>query len=763
MRNLKGFIFTVDSLFALVVAVAAVSILLIAVYTPAPVISAHSGEALSVAQSFLETSISQEASQGIPFAAFIYGSSSSYTWPQYGNNESIQSSTPGPGPSLPLILFNYTVDSPINPEPAVADGMVAFTTNAPNSQLYALNATTGALIFNTPVGGPFIGPPVMYDRLIYSGNTMGYVNAYTESGSLAWSTKLQTSVNYFDLQELNGYLFANGTVMYPSNGVILGVEPSVLSNTNGAVAADFYNAYSKGIYTAWLTGYSSVKWVNSWSYKADYGELMASYSIYGNTITPLRYCDIYVQSGTRTITQPPAIGYNTIAADDIGAYLGIYSLNSSYYAGPSKIQGSDCEAGFEAGWSTYGSPSIYKSVAYLQMPSNIAAYNISSQKILYVANTPNDNSYNITPSSTQKILYTMDAGNMFRGYNRETGNLLWNITIPSQPYKSYLGDIAVAYGNAYFAVGNTLYASGSPCHVNPNDNILHALATMYLNGAGGCAAELLRQSYNSSNLGLYINNTYAPSTSVATFDGSTSYIWGNDTYSFPLSNFEWIYPTAYKNYLNMNPIIALDGYSGRYEGEYGLFLGTTGITGSENGNLIVGNGNGALVSNFIVPLNQWSLVGFYLDGSKAIAYYDGQQQVFTSNTKAVSPLSSNWIIGGVPCFLVGGGCAVYQGYMSDIQVYNSLISNASITQLYENGLASPPTSANIVNWWPLEGDTNDYVSYAYGAANDMAYTSLNYTPLSLQQAYQVSRASIPMTINVHGTNINYNVGVVIWK
>jgi len=51
----------------------------------------------------------------------------------------------------------------------------------------------------------------------------------------------------------------------------------------------------------------------------------------------------------------------------------------------------------------------------------------------------------------------------------------------------------------------------------------------------------------------------------------------------------------------------------------------------------------------------------------------------------------------------------FDGLISNLQIYNTTLSANSIQTLYQKGIGGTPISLkNLVGWWPLNGDTNDY-------------------------------------------------------
>ncbi|MDE1851998.1 MAG: LamG domain-containing protein [Candidatus Micrarchaeota archaeon] len=51
----------------------------------------------------------------------------------------------------------------------------------------------------------------------------------------------------------------------------------------------------------------------------------------------------------------------------------------------------------------------------------------------------------------------------------------------------------------------------------------------------------------------------------------------------------------------------------------------------------------------------------------------------------------------------------WAGYISNVQLYNTSLDSASIKALYLEGIGGTPINVqNLVGWWPLNGNANDY-------------------------------------------------------
>ena len=116
MRNFKGFVFTVDAVFSLIVAAASISMLLFVVYIPTFSSQPATSQAQGILQTMLQTTLGQLA-PATPAAAYAvdWWRSSQFTWANYGYNASNPSGTPSYGPQLPLLAFDFQAPNTIYP------------------------------------------------------------------------------------------------------------------------------------------------------------------------------------------------------------------------------------------------------------------------------------------------------------------------------------------------------------------------------------------------------------------------------------------------------------------------------------------------------------------------------------------------------------------------------------------------------------------------------------------------------------------------
>ena len=71
-----------------------------------------------------------------------------------------------------------------------------------------------------------------------------------------------------------------------------------------------------------------------------------------------------------------------------------------------------------------------------------------------------------------------------------------------------------------------------------------------------------------------------------------------------------------------------------------------------------------------------------------------------------------------------GNADYLSGNIANLQLYDTSLTAAQIAQIYQSGIAGVPiASANIIGWWPLNGDANDYSGHIRrnGVANSVSY------------------------------------------
>lgn len=107
-----------------------------------------------------------------------------------------------------------------------------------------------------------------------------------------------------------------------------------------------------------------------------------------------------------------------------------------------------------------------------------------------------------------------------------------------------------------------------------------------------------------------------------------------------------------------------------------------------------------------------------LNGGYLTAYIDGV------SVGSVAQTVNAIYIPGNPMWIGRSGYS-FSGSIANIQIYNTSLDANQIQTLYKEGIGGAPVApANVVGWWPLNGDTNDYSgNNNNGAPTNIVYTS----------------------------------------
>jgi len=107
-------------------------------------------------------------------------------------------------------------------------------------------------------------------------------------------------------------------------------------------------------------------------------------------------------------------------------------------------------------------------------------------------------------------------------------------------------------------------------------------------------------------------------------------------------------------------------------------------------------------SNYLAPAGSWTfLVGEETAGGTSALYFNGKLIATGSYNSTVG--SSTWVLGAY------FSCYGYYGKLANVQIYNTSLSANEIQALYLEGIGGAPIRLqNLVAWYPLDGDANDY-------------------------------------------------------
>lgn len=118
-----------------------------------------------------------------------------------------------------------------------------------------------------------------------------------------------------------------------------------------------------------------------------------------------------------------------------------------------------------------------------------------------------------------------------------------------------------------------------------------------------------------------------------------------------------------------------------------------------------------LYSTIGIQTGQWYyVVGTYnssLPSDNMNLYINGAYAGTMTYSQTLSTDTSPFYIGKQ-----GGNNYYFNGSIANVQVYNASLSTNTIQSLYRGGIGGTPIfSHNLVGWWPLNGNMNDYSGY----------------------------------------------------
>ncbi len=127
--------------------------------------------------------------------------------------------------------------------------------------------------------------------------------------------------------------------------------------------------------------------------------------------------------------------------------------------------------------------------------------------------------------------------------------------------------------------------------------------------------------------------------------------------------------------------------------------------------------------------NSWYFVALSANNIGGTLYVNGD--AVNTLSGSIASESTTVYIGGTG-EAGGGGCCAYafDGYISNVQVYNASLDQSSIIALYQEGIGGAPINLqSLQDWWPLNGDVNDYSGNYHDGTTYSYPSSLNQNDL----------------------------------
>jgi hypothetical protein len=150
---------------------------------------------------------------------------------------------------------------------------------------------------------------------------------------------------------------------------------------------------------------------------------------------------------------------------------------------------------------------------------------------------------------------------------------------------------------------------------------------------------------------------------------------------------------------------------------------TYAIVLGQNSILAAGAGCSGVYSSLHSKTGTWSFVAISMNSSGEMFYLNGATSKNTISPGSI--LSVNFTTGTYNFGVNGGIGEALQGYISNIQIYNTSLTNSSIETLYQEGIGGVPIDLNnLVAWYPLNGNANDYSgNQNNGVPTNVVFTS----------------------------------------
>ncbi len=149
------------------------------------------------------------------------------------------------------------------------------------------------------------------------------------------------------------------------------------------------------------------------------------------------------------------------------------------------------------------------------------------------------------------------------------------------------------------------------------------------------------------------------------------------------------------------------------------------------------------------PKNKWTFIVTGSNSTNSFAYVDGVQ-VYSGNSVGCIKTNVGQGLGGP-----GTSTSWYNGSMANVQFYNAALTPSQIWTLYQNGTgAAPILPGNIIGWWPLNGNANDYSGMGN---NGTIYGNLTFTKSATATNLNGNTTSL-LAGSFNGVSSDINIG-----
>lgn len=700
---MKAIVFTLDAVFALIIAGSGIAMLVYFVYVPntAFVLGASSLNYWWATMS--SSKLSTLTSPALAPMMVQQSSASMQYWPFKLQSQGNNAGNPY-GPSTLTLEYVYNATSPINPGTIVSDrGIVYFTAG---NAIIAINGSTESTLWTaySPVNSttgtsPYPNATMTYGPYLIYATSAGLVALWEFNGDTAWST----NALWNQVVSTEPSATDRNMLLSASNGrILVGTNDSASQSGYGLYAIYPTNGTVVGVSSSARAFISSIA-------TAGNGQLVAAQpgSPSGSPSIDL-YTGIY-----NTTSAAARIWSVALPASDTPTDVATYGNMIAYGAGDSAniISLSGQPIASTALGSRATGLSIYGGRIYAQSSNSITVMNPSGS-VLWTENMgqrygqaqPND-----TPVESSQYVYTMWGGRNITVQDASNGALVASAEIPysgnANPY------MALANGRLIVSKGTHLMVFGSCWLISSNYSIAYSIYYLFLTGQGSCSRVLL----STANMPL----NYSPMTFATLFPG-------NGLLNVTPSNRQW--SSCNFTLLAWSYDLGMPGAMGGVA-DYRSSSTSNSLSIESNNTAIRFTAAGQSASNSLYAagnyLDKWTFTALTVTQGYVTAYVDGSPL----------PVSSPANIGclGLNEGTIGSQDTYFTGNIVNVQLYNYTMSPPQISARSQHYLELPPTSTyGLLQWLPLEGGYNNYAApYTPG----FPYGPLHVEQVSYQSPY----------------------------
>ena len=332
-----------------------------------------------------------------------------------------------------------------------------------------------------------------------------------------------------------------------------------------------------------------------------------------------------------------------------------------------------------------GSNQVFSHITDTSSFQSIVDSNIPLNSWIHCAYTRNGRDSNVYLSYNGAFNQNSGANSMQFPSGQETTNTYIVDLIEAIPGDGFLSNVNYFTSILTLSEIETLYNNGSPIKNLANIPQSSNLKAWYKLDAS--------EIYNSVSTEWSIDNNATPTA----FKSSLSFDGNNDVIDIPNSSvFDLGTSFTISGWFNVTSYVANMGYISFDSSTRGWFLFHQGT------NLAIFDGTSVITLNSnLQPTNQWNSYIITYDGTDLIFYLNGQQ----NSTQAVSiNLQTNGNDGQIGNQQFQAG-RFYNGYISNVAIYNTALSAPNVATLYNNGTPQATIYGSPVAHWKLDNTT----------------------------------------------------------